>query len=69
MSKLLQALHSRTVGVLAIMIAYNIMTVYGAGLDPALSSLINLVLGGLATYLHLNPTQVYTPAGVTPPVV
>ncbi len=68
MSKLLQALHSRTVGVLVVMIAYNVMAVYGVGLDPQLSTLINLALGALATYFKVNPGQVYVPAGQTPPV-
>lgn len=65
-SKIIQALHSRTVGVLLIMVAYNIMTVYGAGLSPALSSLINIVLGAVATYFKMNPSQVYTAAGIPP---
>jgi hypothetical protein len=68
MSKIIQALHSRTVGVLAVMFAYNVMTVFGAGLNPQLSTLINLALGMLATYFHVNPSQNYqTPP--TPPSV
>lgn len=67
-SKIIQAFHSRTVGVLIVMIGYDIMAAYGLGLNPQLSSLINLALGGLATYFKMNPSQVYTPAGTPPPV-
>lgn len=69
-SKIIQALHSRTLGVLVIMIAYNILAVYGKALDPQLSALIDLVLGGLVSYLHINPAVQgqYTPAGITPPI-
>ena len=59
-SKLLQALHSRTVGVLFVMFAYDTLAVYGGGLSPQLSTLINLALGMLATYFHVNPGQNYT---------
>ncbi len=71
MSKIIQAFHSRTVAVLLVMFAYNVMSVYGVGLNPQLSTLLNLALGMLATYFHVNPSQNYTPAipPTTPPSV
>ena len=66
-SKLIQMLHSRTFGTLVVMVAYNTMAIYGLNLPPQLSTLINVVLGAVATYFHLNPSQTYTPAGTPPP--
>lgn len=64
-SKLVQGLHSRTVGTLVIMILYNVLAVYGNALSPQLSVLVNVVLGAVATYFHVNPAQNYT-APVSP---
>lgn len=66
-SKFIQAIHSRTVWTLVVMIVYNVLDVYGKGLDPQMSTLVNLILGALVSYFHVNPQMVYTPAG-TPPV-
>lgn len=68
MSKFDQMFQSRTFWTLAVMVVYNILNVYGNFLSPSLSSLINLILGALVTYFKLNPSQTYTPAGVTPPL-
>lgn len=68
MSKFSQIFQSRTFWTLVVMCVYNIINVYGHLLSPSLSSLVNLVLGAVATYFKINPSQVYTPAGTTPPV-
>lgn len=56
MNKFVLALHSRTVWTLIIMVAYNILTVYGKTLSPDMNTLVNLVLGGVATYFRVNPS-------------
>ena len=69
MSKWIQVLHSRTVGVLVLMFATDTVSVLGAHIQPDLLVLINVALTSLATYLHVNPPVQgqYTPIGVTPP--
>lgn len=65
-SKLLLALHSRTVGVLVIMCLYNVLALYGNALSPSLNVLVNVVLGAVATYFKVNPNQNYSTT--VPPV-
>lgn len=65
MNKFTQMFSSRTFWTLVVMVIYNILNVYGHLLSPSLSDLVNLILGALVTYFHLNPSQVYAPAGST----
>ena len=69
MSKWIQVLHSRTVGVLVLMFATDAVSLLGAHIQPDLLVLINFALTSFATYLHVNPPVAgqYTPAGTTPP--
>lgn len=68
MNKLTQALKSRT--------NWTILVGYLIAYGPVISSwvpsqwkpFIEGVLGLLAFYFHTNPSQVYTPADVTPPL-
>lgn len=67
MNKFTQLFKSRTFWTLAVMVAYNILNVYGHLLSPSLSDLVNLILGALVSYFHVNPSAVYVPAGQTAP--
>ena len=63
MTKLQKLFVSRTFWTLVVMVVYNILNVYGGYLSPAISSLINLILGALVSYFKINPSQNYnTPA-------
>lgn len=65
MDKFTQTLHSRTFWTVVIMILVNILP--QLPWSKEVKDLITIILGLLATYYHVNPNQVYTPAGVTPP--
>lgn len=62
-SKILQALHSKTVWTVIVMALFNLIP--QLNLDPGLKDLINGVLVLVAGYFHVNPNQVYAPAGST----
>ena len=64
MNKFQLALKSRTFWTLIVMFLYNVINVYGAHMSPSLSSLVNLVLGALATYFKLNPSSNYNSPAV-----
>lgn len=66
MNKFTQALHSRTFWTVVIMVIFN--AIPHIPLDQGLKDLITTILGLLATFFHVNPNVVYTPAGVTPPL-
>lgn len=57
---------SRAFWTIVIMVAYNLLATYGH-YNQQLTDLINLILGAVTTYFHINPSAVYTPSGVTPP--
>ena len=67
-SKLIQALHSKTVWTTIIMLVFNVIP--SLNIDQSFKDLINGVLVVLISYFHINPAVqgMYTPAGVTPPV-
>lgn len=67
MSKFLQLYHSRLFWTILAWVVYNILQTYGHYLSPSLSVLVNTIFGGLTTYFHINPSQIYTPAGIVPP--
>ena len=62
-SKIVQALHSRTVWTVVVLALFNVLP--HAGLSPELTDMINGILVLVAGYFHLNPNQVYIPAGYT----
>jgi hypothetical protein len=66
MSKWIQALHSKTVWTIILLVAYNILAAYGSALSPQLNVLVNAVLGALAAYFRVTATNI--PTAVTPPV-
>jgi hypothetical protein len=60
-SKLIQALHSRTVWTIAAMLIFNLLP--SLNISPELKDLINAIFTAVAGYFHMNPSQVYAPAG------
>ena len=73
-SKIVQALHSKTVWTLVIGLIFNVL-VPQLNISPALRDFVNALIVFIAGYFHINPTiqGMYTPAGVpapaTPPVI
>lgn len=67
-SKLLQALHSRTVWATVVMLAFNFIP--QLNINQPVKDLINSVLVLIIGYLHINPAipGQYSPAGVPPPI-
>ncbi len=64
MSKILQTLRSRTFWTLVLMLSINsIPEIKNAFPNVAWLDTVNSLLTLLATYFHVNPTQVYAPAG------
>ena len=68
-SKILQALHSKTVWTMIVGLVFNIL-VPQLNISPELRDLVNGVIVLVAGYFHINPVTAgqYSPAGVTPPV-
>lgn len=64
-SKLIAALHSRTVGILTLQFLIDAVSILSAHIQPDLLLIINLALSSLASYLHLNPVSITTPPGST----
>lgn len=67
-SKIVQALHSKTVWTTVVMLIFNFIP--SLNIDQALKDLINGVLVLVISYFHINPTTqgMLTPAGVPPPL-
>lgn len=59
--------NSRTFWTLAGLILVAEMPILQQIISPLLYHALELGLGVVALYFHMNPSQVYTPAGVTPP--
>jgi Mg2+/Co2+ transporter CorB len=59
MKKLEKALTSRTVWTLVILIGTNIVNAFGSYLSTDLMILITSVLGALAVYFKVTPSQKY----------
>ncbi len=47
-------LRSRTFWTLVILVAFDVLQVYGNVMPPAFASLVNLALGTVASYFHLQ---------------
>ena len=54
------ALKSRTFLTIVIMVAFNIVEVVSPNLSPSVRDFINGILGLVAVYFHVNPSQNYT---------
>jgi hypothetical protein len=67
MNKFTQLFRSRAFWTIVAGVIFNALNLYGHYLSPDLATLINLVFGAVTAYFHVNVSQVYTPAGVTPP--
>jgi hypothetical protein len=67
-SKLIQALHSRTLWTTLVMLIFNFIP--QLNVDQALKDLINSILVLVIGYFHLNPLVpgAYSIAGVVPPI-
>ena len=59
MNKIKMALKSRTFLTIVIMVAFNIMEVISPNLSPETRNAVNGILGLVATYFHVNPSQPY----------
>jgi hypothetical protein len=59
LKKINKALSSRTVWTLVIMVATNIVNLGVDVMSPELVVLVNSVLGALAVYFKVNPSQKY----------
>lgn len=68
MSKFTQLFRSRTFWTLVGLILIAEIPVIQQILPPLDFHALELAFGVIAIYFHLNPSQVYTPAGITPPV-
>ncbi len=62
-SKIIQALHSRTVWTVIVMMVFNLIP--QLNIDQSLKDMVNGVLVLVAGYFHVNPNQIYAPAGST----
>lgn len=67
MNKIAQMFSSRAFWTVVGLLFVAELPVIQQVLSPLLYHAIELALGVLIVYFHLNPNQVYTPAGVTPP--
>ena len=65
MNKVMLALKSRTFWTLVFMFAFNAIEVVSPNLSPETRTLVNGVMGLLAVFFHVNPSQQYN--GTTPP--
>lgn len=63
MSKVTLALRSRTFWTLVVMVLVNVVP--GLPVDQPAKDLLTTVLGLVATYFHVNPSQNYTPQTLT----
>jgi hypothetical protein len=59
MKTIITALKSRTVWTIVFMVVTNIVSLLSGILSQEALTLINTVLGALAVYFKLNPTQKY----------
>jgi len=59
MEKLGKIVSSRTVWVLVILVATNIVSAYSDAVSPEMLTLIDSVLGALAVYFKVTPSQRY----------
>lgn len=57
---MITALKSRTVWALIFLIATNVVSALSGNISPDILVLINSILGSLAIYFKLNPSQAYT---------
>lgn len=60
MSKIQLALQSRTFWTIVITIVLNTIAANSSLIPAGIMDLLNPILGLLATYFHVNPSQVYT---------
>lgn len=67
MTKVLQALRSRTFWTVVAIVAVNTLPQVRQYLPQGVSDFMNVALGFAATYFHVNPSQSYTGQAPLPP--
>lgn len=59
MEKLVMALKSRTVWTVVLLVITNGLSAFSGNIQPDVLVLINTVLGALAVYFKVSPSQTY----------
>jgi len=57
--KIIKALSSRTVWSVIVLVAINIVNLFGSYLPVDLVALLSSILGAMAVYFKVNPSQKY----------